>query len=665
MRGGGNGDDISLVVRGQPPPHVFSNESFDVDFGLELAKGRGATDPSADIEFIATLHHFKSGRLAADDATLFCEPQAIVMAASKGSPSHRRKQRIRCSIELHDRRRDKSDVFMVRLSPKEEQLRLSPREELIGTSLHRMIKPIATRAISVVRHKIRVTPESDWEKIWYKDEGGRDKCMSVSVSMYDKNEQLYMGEQVPLQMTLYYANGDEPIKVIKQDILKTLGAAKMYIEKTSGKATLRFRIEDVSKNHQGQDFKVEIAPDARVKGFGDVAPGFTPAVSIRSKRNKRHRTFSSTEAKQEARYQPGSRQAGLYSLPEEAARGRGEAAISTADLPRLRDAIKGVMQWTDEVVNGLYPLQWQVIGYAQNPDGSHDYNRPYHSMPNPNAHITRILSTYSESTRDHLQTILSAVERASPSESYGSLPGTPGTEYTMPTQAATATVDPRMARQAAAFGRGEMPPPPLGAYQGMPPMGTAAAQMNPMQHQQMRAAAAHRHLVAQHPADPYAAHAAAAAAAAAGGLPRHAGLASPVTTTRSGEESRESEVAYVLARHFKALRTDERLGFPAYSKDKEILGFYRESSSKMGVGTFIPISNLREDFGPFEIMQAREILEDAIRSKSEAVHELKDWVSISALLDHALVYDWSRGESMPGVGGSGAVGESPGGGSGD
>mmetsp|Transcript_4858 Transcript_4858/g.9046 ORF Transcript_4858/g.9046 Transcript_4858/m.9046 type:complete len:184 (+) Transcript_4858:1-552(+) len=108
------------------------------------------------------------------------------------------------------------------------------------------------------------------------------------------------------------------------------------------------------------------------------------------------------------------------------------------------------------------------------------------------------------------------------------------------------------------------------------------------------------------------------------------------------EESRESEVEYVLAKQYKALRTGERLGFPAYSANREILGFYREGSGKVGVGQFIPIAMHRNEFGPLEILQATEILEDAIAKKSGAVHSLKDWGTITNLLDHALVYDWSK-----------------------
>ena len=107
-------------------------------------------------------------------------------------------------------------------------------------------------------------------------------------------------------------------------------------------------------------------------------------------------------------------------------------------------------------------------------------------------------------------------------------------------------------------------------------------------------------------------------------------------------ESQESEVEYVLAKQYKTLRNGTRLGFPAFSPSKEILGFFREGNGKVGVGQFVPISHHSADFGPMEILQASEILEDFIAKKSDAVFFLKDHANITALLDAALVYDWSK-----------------------
>jgi len=109
------------------------------------------------------------------------------------------------------------------------------------------------------------------------------------------------------------------------------------------------------------------------------------------------------------------------------------------------------------------------------------------------------------------------------------------------------------------------------------------------------------------------------------------------------QEELESQVTYVLAKQFKALRTGHRLGFPAYNSEKKLLGFYQESNNQVGVERFVPISQLQEDFGPHEKDQAALILNEAIESRSEAVYSIKDYGSVSSLLESALVFDWSKG----------------------
>jgi len=310
------------------------------------------------------------------------------------------------------------------------------------------------------------------------------------------------------------------------------------------------------------------------------------------------------------------------------------------DSNRIREALQGVIHWSEEVVNGLYPLQWQVLGYSQHPDGTPDYNRPYHSMPNPNPLIHRVLSTYSESTRDQLLMLQQALEQAIPAR---------GTTEPFPMQQQPPPRPPQqqqqqlpimeqtvrggrdvpfggmpqaaaMSREQQQFGTAMNPPQSI-------PLQNQAFRDYPVQH-----AGSYFPSSSAHPSD------------------MMSGMQSqqPSQQLREAERkpapadaSRESEVEYVLAKQYKSSRTGQRLGFPAYSAGKEILGFYRESTS-LGAGQFVPITQHSEDFGPFEIMQATEILEDAMSSKSDAVHALKDWGSISSLIDHCLVYDFSK-----------------------
>lgn len=82
------------------------------------------------------------------------------------------------------------------------------------------------------------------------------------------------------------------------------------------------------------------------------------------------------------------------------------------------------------------------------------------------------------------------------------------------------------------------------------------------------------------------------------------------------------------------------MGFPAYSDDREILGFYRDSPRNAGLRQFMPISD--QDFGPTEKMQAKKILDEAIGTSSRAVQSVKDCGSIASVLDRCLVYDFSK-----------------------
>jgi len=320
----------------------------------------------------------------------------------------------------------------------------------------------------------------------------------------------------------------------------------------------------------------------------------------------------------------------------------------------------------------LYPLQWQVLGYQQHPDGTPDYSRPYHNMPNPNGPINRILSAYTDQVRGHLRTLLTAVEDAQttnitaggggvavapdymsttlqgrdfqPNDPYGSLLG----QNRFGVQGAalgTMGTDPVMRVP----GDAGLSQAVMGGASGLHPsvasdeLRVRAETGNSLPYQSRANLSNQTTLSGMTGASAYGLHGQNSLSAAA--MPQQAGLRGNNLDPQQRaltNESHESEVEYVLAKQYKTLRNGTRLGFPAFSASKEILGFFREGNGKVGVGQFVPISHHAEDFGPLEIMQASEILEDFIAKKSDAVHCLKDYANITSLLDAALVYDWSK-----------------------
>jgi hypothetical protein len=566
-------DDFAFVLRRQPPAFVFCDEHFEFEVGLESTRGSQHSPPS-DVDIHAAIHR---PSVSASRSSIL-----VTMVEEARVSASRRMGKVKCRVSGCE----PGASFQIHVSARGG----------------RGITPVVTNTMHAVKAKLFVTVEQSWGDVWYKDEGGRDKCLEVLVSARDKADDL-LCEAIPLQLTLCYA-GAVPVEVSNQEVLRIIGSdRKMHIDKQTGTTKIRFRIEDVSKNHQGQDFVLKIQADT--KSALPIAPAYTPAVSVRSKRNKRQRSSTATSSGRSS----SSADKGRASPTRHLNPAQGLIDPLAADLDSLRDAIQNVSQWTDEVVNGLYPLQWQVIGYAQNPDGSPDYSRPYHSMTNPNAVISRVLSEYADNVRDNLRLIQNAVEQSATAsqpdtpipyshivrDSFGLLSPTAGPPADSPQGRYNEDAYRDYNVQPASFYHRSTTPP-----SGHLPMDDHSRRRPPS------------------PLDK---------------VPR---IAQQASVRRSSDDSQENKVEYVVAKQYKSVRTGERLGFPAFSASKEIVGFYHEA------GHFMPIKDFVKDFGPMEIMQATQILEQAIASKSDAVHSRKEWGSISNLVDHCLVYNFSK-----------------------
>lgn len=557
--------DAYLVVRRQPPGFVFDGELFEVEVGLEIPPNSKYSPP----------------------------PDTGVVVSVDKSSAHKVQvvSREDCRIS-HTRRTGKLRVRLEKVDSRQsiEGSVVSITVAMRGQS---QVENCYTHSITVVDAKLRVTTTAAWEDVWFKDEGGREKSIEVSVAAYDHDDQV-VNETIPLRLGLYYAS-ERPTVVSNQDVMRVLGPKTLRIDKASNPARVRYRIEDVSKNHQGQSFVVKVEASATGK-YTCIAPAFTPAVSVRSKRSKRQRLSESgtkpTPATERSRTSPTVDTSAVVNV--------------TGDTDQIRDAMKGVMSWIEDVVSGLYPLQWQLLGYSQNPDGSPDYNRPLHNMQNPNVFITRVLGSYNETTRDQLRILESSLEHAPASTATNLASRFADQNPYSPHVAFATNVSTQPVEQQGEFYTGYPTQHPL--YHG-----------SPMPQEAVTSQGA-RAVVSRH----------------------QRGHSESVVDTMGQGSAIESGIEYVLAKQFKSLRTGEHLGFPAYSIDREILGFFRETRGKVGPGRFVPIQEHGNDFGPFESLQAKHILEDAIAEKSNAVHARRDWGSLTSLLDHCVVYDFSK-----------------------
>jgi hypothetical protein len=153
------------------------------------------------------------------------------------------------------------------------------------------ISPTSTSPLCCVRHKLTI---EDWDEkerlmtapyVWYKDEGGKDKCIELKVSLSDECDRKVHNRVVPLKATLIYECGQE---VQQQNILViNLHDSKVSIDE-SGEGIIKLRINEVSNRHRSQRFQIMVSAEHQ-PDCSDISPAFSIPVDVKSKRNNRPR----------------------------------------------------------------------------------------------------------------------------------------------------------------------------------------------------------------------------------------------------------------------------------------------------------------------------------------------------------------------------------------
>jgi hypothetical protein len=248
---------------------------------------------------------------------------------------------------------------------------------------------------------------------WFKDEGGRENCVELSVRLVDSAGKEIGGRQVPLRLVLLYGNEQQ---VQNQEILKLAPDSRLVLDE-EGCANLRVRIEEVSKNHQKQAFRVRVEPDnIQDASSSDVASAVSKPITVLSKRIQKRRSkingrkvavpVEADGSGSDANFMPRDQEGG--------GKDGGAVAPPAVDMESISvyDALKGVIQWTTQVVEGLQSFEWQLMGYDRKQDGQPDPNRPFYHFTNPNVAIKRILHMYANDTMVNLHVLLRRIEEA-------------------------------------------------------------------------------------------------------------------------------------------------------------------------------------------------------------------------------------------------------------
>ena len=151
---------------------------------------------------------------------------------------------------------------------------------------------LRTAPFVVISQRLKIAGEVP--NLWYKDEGGRDKSIDLRVELCNKLG-MHKLRDVPLLVTLHYDTHGYPQALAHAKIGSGTGANALQLLQMArasdpivrhGVASVRLRINDVSKNHMTHAFIVKIAPNTlKDPELMDIAAAYSTPITVKSKRN--------------------------------------------------------------------------------------------------------------------------------------------------------------------------------------------------------------------------------------------------------------------------------------------------------------------------------------------------------------------------------------------
>eukprot|EP01035_Chromulina_nebulosa_P017369 gene17369-22917_t len=306
---------------------------------------------------------------------------------------------------------------------------------LLFKAVHSVYKitPATSQSMYCIRYKLVVEEENKAPYVWYKDEGGKDKCIEIRVSLRDSENRVVKDRKVPLKALLLYSNNQ---RVLQQNILVISPDSRAIVDENGG-ALIKLRINEVSNRHRGQLFQVQICPDTTTSPLtSDVSPAFCMPVDVKSKRNSNVKSKQTDNLNQSASKKQKttandpnifridsysnnvSQNPIVFSSIDQSLSQIQNNQISAvnADAPfrqlshsiyqpvdSLHNAVNNVVNWATVIMRGIEAIQWREIGFEQNPDKSPNILKPLYNIPNPNFVLTDIVEQYSTNIVDSLK----------------------------------------------------------------------------------------------------------------------------------------------------------------------------------------------------------------------------------------------------------------------
>lgn len=286
--------------------------------------------------------------------------------------------------------------------------------------MHASVTSARSEGMFAVSHQL-IIDGGHVPKNWYKDRGGKDSFIELGVSMISSTKKLVTHRRVPLKVTLLYESEEQ---VANQNILSHSTDTKLQIDST-GRTYIRFRIGEVSRNHQKQSFCLKISPDTNQYPLNnDISPVLSDSVEVLSKprsgKDKKEEppvisgkrkciedetahSNNDNNIKKEKRSNlspvaapsDGTMPSGItallnaHSMSTSPSYATGQREVSRQHDARV--AFADLMQWTKLVMDELLQLKWRQVGVERMHDGS---TEPLIVRKNPNLAIEDLVKRY-------------------------------------------------------------------------------------------------------------------------------------------------------------------------------------------------------------------------------------------------------------------------------
>lgn len=252
-----------------------------------------------------------------------------------------------------------------------------------------------SKPFKIVRHRLFIEDDRGWKDTWFKDVGGQRNCIEVPVRLLDHRGEIIASRDLPLRITLLFEDGtrvdDQSILTLYEDASgqkKRREIDQVVLEK--GSANVHLRIGKVSKVHGCKRFVVKIEQDPlKSPDQCDVSPVLSKPVEVKSKPtpSKKKRPRLEEDAHHEF---------SLY-FGDQSSQSVSSHSVNSIPAPINVDSRRDAMlSWISEASKTLSSLKWIPRGFAQNEDGSEDFENPLFTIPNPNEAIAKLERSYRE-----------------------------------------------------------------------------------------------------------------------------------------------------------------------------------------------------------------------------------------------------------------------------